>query len=356
MKGIDRNQTPLQRDGGQDREIHHGMKPVFLYTMTAGLGDMIVMSTLAESIEAAIPGSSVLFVHRGNPHTGLWTGDAGSGRFYNVFSGVELRKLAARLRACRAAGSTIFGLQMAPGSLQGFFFFSLLKRLGLLHYVVDFNLINADIITPPRGDYILDLHLNQVAELTRLPVPPQPCPVLPAGRKRSGKGRVIGLHPWSRRGHLESFVWQKEKWLELVRLLLSEYPDAEAVVFGKDDGFDSFRSFLQRELGTERVTFSASANVPQLIDTIGGLDLLVSVNTAVVHIGYLLATPTVILCGPSLDLWVPKGPSVRTVRDEEAIFQAPDSYVEDPGFGTIQRINVQQVANACRELLGAHEQ
>jgi ADP-heptose:LPS heptosyltransferase len=245
---------------------------------------------------------------------------------------------------------------MAPGSLQGFLFFSLLKRLGLLHYVVDFNLINADIITPPRGDYILDLHLNQVADLTRLPVPRQPCPIVRRGARRSGKGRVIGLHPWSRRGHQESFVWQKEKWLEIVRLLLSQYADAEVVVFGKDDGFDSFSSFLKADLGSERLVFTPSANVPQLVETIAGLDLLVSVNTAVVHIGHGLATPMVILCGPSLDLWVPKGDSVRAVRDAEAIFQAPDSYLEDPRFCTIQRINVQQVAAACRELLGAYEE
>jgi hypothetical protein len=82
---------------------------------------------------------------------------------------VDFSGLIAKLRRQKQQGRLIFGIPMAPGSLQAFFFFWILKKLGALTYIVDFNLINADVLTPPRRRYIFDRHLAQAAELFQHP-------------------------------------------------------------------------------------------------------------------------------------------------------------------------------------------
>ena len=329
------------------------IKPLLLYTMTSGLGDYIVLGDLIEKIERLVPNAHCLIVHRGNPHVGLWPGIDHESKFFSIFSIKELLRLAHTVSSYRKAGYKVFGLQMAPGSIQGFLFYRLLKILGLVDYIVDFNLINADIITPPVGNYILDLHLNQVGELLQIEVPMQfyelqlPLKRFARTEVRKNESLHIGIHPWSRRGHLSSFVWPFEKWLEVVRHVLSEYKDCRITVLGRDKGFSDFEKYILENTGDEkeRFTFSYSNSVNELIDTIGEIDVLLTVNTAVVHIGYALKKAMIILNGPSLDLWVPKGDNIFVVRDDKALFQASDKWEEDGSFGSVGRIDVQDVIN-----------
>lgn len=337
----------------------HSLKPVFVYTMTVGLGDVVVLNSLASSIEDIIPDSICQIFHRGNPHTKLWSQYCSTERYTEIYRIQELFQGISRLRRYRAEGRTVFGLQMAPGSLQGFFFFTVLKKLGALDFVVDFNLINADIITPPRGSYILDMHLNQIADITGIDIPSElhnlrlPSGLLTPGRNKKRNSKTIGIHPWSRRGHLKSFVWQDEKWLELVRSMLNREDVEKVIIFGKDKHFEKFTLWLKNELSdnTDKLQLMPSSSVTELISTISSLDLLISVNTAVVHIGYAIGTPMVVLCGPSLDLWVPKGKFIKEIRDEDALFQASDKWINDSRFGSIQRIKLEKVIEACQELV-----
>jgi hypothetical protein len=326
--------------------------------MTSGLGDFMILGDLIRKIEKRIPGSHCLLIHRNNPHVRLWPGDDGATRFFSISSLKELNRFRHCLAAYRKSGHTVFGLQMAPGSLQGFLLYRFLKRCGLLDYIVDFNLINADIITPPKGAYILDLHLNQVAELLQIDFP-QECYQLELPIQRSSHSeilpigqRIIGVHPWSRRGHLSSFVWPFEKWLNLIIPILSEYPDCQVKIIGRDRSFDAFKVFLRENIGAskERLVFAYSNSVEELVAAIEGLDSLITVNTAVVHIGYALRKQMFILNGPSLDLWVPKGRNIHVIRDKKALFQASDKWEEDGNFGSISRIDVDDV----RAALSAH--
>jgi hypothetical protein len=327
------------------------IKPLLVYTMTSGLGDFIVLGDLVGKIEVLIPGARCLIVHRDNPHVRLWPGTDVNDRFFSIFSVGELSRFAHSLSAYRKAGYTVFGLQMAPGSIQGFIFYRFLKRFGLVDYIVDFNLINADVITPPKGEYILDLHLNQVGELLQIEIPPALYELrLPVAAshpvKASGdKVRTIGIHPWSRRGHIRSFVWSFEKWEQLIRHLLREYENCNVVVFGRDKSFDEFKRFISDNVDNtdERISFSYSNSVGELVNTIENLDYLITVNTAVVHIGYALRKQMTILNGPSLDLWVPKGRNIYVIRDKQALFQASDKWEEDGNFGSIDRIEVSDV-------------
>ena len=128
------------------------MKSLLLYTMTSGLGDFIVMSDLMRKVERLIPETRCMIAHRGNPHVNLWSYDPPYKRFFNVYQPNQLSKLILTLKKAKKNNFTIFGLQMAPGSIQGFLFHLFLKKLKALDFIVDFNLINADIITPAKGN------------------------------------------------------------------------------------------------------------------------------------------------------------------------------------------------------------
>ena len=337
--------------GGFMTENAVPIRPLLVYTMTSGLGDLIVMGDLMLKIEKLHPSAECLIVHRANPHTGILTSGSPSRRFFNVYSVAEMVSFRKTLREFQARGYVNFGLQMAPGSLQGFLFYALLKRLGLIEYIVDFNLVNADIITAPRGDYILELHLNQFAQLLSIPLPAD-CyrlnlPLSPALAKEGrGHGKVVGVHPWSRRGHLKNFVWQDEKWLAVISHLVSLESVERVVVFGRDPAFDGFCDLIRSSGLDGKVSFSYSNSVQELIDTVETFDCLVSVNTSVVHIGYSLGKDMVVLCGPSLDIWTPKAANIRVLRDQKALFQASDKWVGDQRFGSIARIEVAEVLAA----------
>jgi hypothetical protein len=330
-------------------------RALLLYTMTSGLGDYIVMGDLMHKVETLVPKAKCLMAHRGNPHVNLWPYDNPSERFFDVYKPHQLLRLVTRLRKARKEGYTIFGLQMAPGSVQGFFFHSCLKRLKALDFIVDFNLINADIITPPRGDYILDLHLNQVGDLLKLQIPDEfyklSLPVRYDRSPQSGKATgkfLIGIHPWSRRGHLPCFVWPFDKWLDVVRFLLAESRN-KIVIFGRDKKFDDLRNFLERNLeSSKNVEFRFCNHVWEVIETVRQLDLLISVNTSVVHIGYALDKRMIVLCGPSLNLWTPKGGNIFVVRDRRALFEGADKCGREEWFPLVERIDVEDVVHVFK--------
>ena len=335
-----------------------GKKIKLLYTMTNGLGDYIVLGDLMRKAENRIPGLECTIIHRANPHIKLWEYDDRDNRFCNVYSMGEMAALIGGLKKARREGSVVFGLQMALGSLQGFFMYSVLKKLGAVDYIVDFNLINADIITPPKGEYILELHLNQLKDLLGadfgqdaygldLPVKMEELPPL----TDKGPGVTVGLHPWSRRGHLPCFTWPYEKWADVVRYILGR-EGMKIKVFGKDKKFNAFKDYLKKEFGEPpALTFEYSHTVKDLIKTVSSLDLLVGVNTSVVHIGYALGRKMVILSGPSLNIWTPKGPEIRVVYDEEAAFKGSDKFIDDDAFPSASRIRQDKVLGAIKELL-----
>jgi len=334
------------------------VKPLLLYTMTSGLGDYIIMGDLMRKVEKLVPEARCLIAHRGNPHVKLWPYDSLHKRFFNVYQPHQILRLILTLKKARREGYTVFGLQMAPGSVQGFFFHFFLKRIKALDFIVDFNLINADIITPPCGNYILDLHLNQVKELFKIRIPEEFYHLeLPIKNLKFSNTSIekdenkvkIGIHPWSRRGHLPCFVWPFEKWLDVIKFLLQNRQN-EIIIFGKDKRFGKFKNYIHSKLGetAKQIRFKLCNSVMELVNIIKQMDLILSVNTAVVHIGYALNKKMIILCGPSLDIWTPKGKDIYIVRDEDALFQGADKWVKDKRFRSVEKIEVERVINAIR--------
>jgi len=264
--------------------------------------------------------------------------------------------LLARLRRKKQEGRLIFGIAMAPGSLQAFGFFWLLKKLGALSYIVDFNLNNADILTPPRRRYIYDRHLAQAAELfqrsdwtedTAMPL----AIVHPAITKRNSRRR-IGFFPWSGRSWLPEFQWPEARWLELAKLILKN-PGNEIVLLGKDEGLARFEGALRAQLPEEmrsRFLSRLASSVQDLVTSLQEMDLLITLNTSALHLGHALKLPLVALCGSSAEFWLPEGDHVRLVRDNRGVLPPSDKGYHDPLQPSLQRIEVTAVYAAYDEL------
>lgn len=337
----------------------NGIKPLLLYTMTAGLGDYIVMGDLMKKVESLVSGSRCLMAHRKNPHATLWGYDAPQERFFDMYKPAQVFRLISKLKKAKKDGFTVFGLQMAPGSVQGFFFHSFLKKIGTLDFIVDFNLINADIITPPRGDYILDLHLNQIKKLFRVDIPDHfyhlEIPIkaeYSASAHNNDSKKKIGIHPWSRRGDLSSFIWPFKNWLEIIEFLMSR-PEHEVIIFGRDKRFAEFKNYVQSKLkfSASQVIFAPCNSVEELIKLITSLDLVLTVNTSAAHIGYALDKKMIILCGPSLDIWTPKGEGICNIYDQQAFFPGSDKFIPDDRFPAVSKIRTESILPALSLLL-----
>ncbi len=329
------------------------IKNIFVFTMTAGLGDALIMGDLMHKIEKIVPNSRCLMIHRASPHIKIWTGDQDLNRFYNIFELLQMTSLTQQLRNYRRSGAVVFAHQMAPGSYQGFFLYSLLKRLKAIDYIVDFNLINADIVIPVEGNYILDIHLNQIKRL--LKIDSFPLEVfkleLPFSTDNVEKNNdVIGIHPWSRRGG-PCFTWEWSKWLSVITFILQH--NKKLVIFGKDKQFFSFQDWVTKQLTAEltsNLSFVPSESVEHMVKQIAAFSGILSVNTATVHIGYGLNKKMVILNGPSLDLWVPKGNDIVSIYDTQAKFPGNDSLANHHDFPQVSRIDVNDVIAGIKKI------
>jgi ADP-heptose:LPS heptosyltransferase len=277
-------------------------------------------------------------------------------RFFNIASIKGFFGLVAKLRRQKQEGHLIFGIPMAPGSLQAFSFFWILKKLGALTHIVDFNLINADILTPPRRRYIFDRHLAQAAELFQHPEwrgdIGMPLAIACPAITKNGSGRRIGFFSWSGRNWLPEFQWPESRWLDLAKLILKN-PGFEIALLGKDTDFARFEQSLRSQLPEEmrrRLIPLPAASVQALVASLRELDCLITLNTSALHLAHALKLPTVVLCGSSAEFWLPEGDHVRIVRDTKGVLPPSDQYHHDPLQPSLQRIEVAEVYSAFEEL------
>jgi ADP-heptose:LPS heptosyltransferase len=325
-----------------------------VYTMYHHLGDFVVMGGLLRKFDLLGVEFESLVAHRHSPHVCHFDGET-AGRFVDVGSPAGLVRLRRMLRERRRAGRLVVGVPMAPGSLQAFAFFWMLKKLGAVDYIVDFNLINADILTPPRRRYIFDRHLAQAAEIFKRPewLDDESMPLAMACPPILPRGPVpqIGFFPWSGRSGLPEFRWPEARWADLANRILSA-SDATLVLLGKDERFVPFEQAVRAQLPPEmqaRFIARPAASVPALVDDLCGVAGLVTLNTSALHLAHALKLPAVALCGSTADFWLPEAAHIRIVRDSTGVLPASDRRVHDPLQPSLQHIPVDDVARACRE-------
>lgn len=355
---IDENSKPqvdLQAGALFSRGKLDGKRVTVVYTMHHHLGDFVVIGGLLKKFDLLEVEFESLVAHRHSLHVSCFEGKA-QDRFFNIADIGGLLGLIAKLRRQKQQGRLIFGIPMAPGSLQAFFFFWILKKLGALTYIVDFNLVNADVLTPPRRRYIFDRHLAQAAELFQHPEwlekTDMPLAMACPAATGSKSNRRIGFFPWSGRSRLPEFQWPDSHWLDLAKLILKE-PGFEIALLGKDDGLARFEQALRSRLPEEmrrRFVSSPAASVPALVASLRELDGIITLNTSALHLAHALKLPLVALCGSSAEFWLPEGDHVRIVRDIGGVLPPSDQYRHDPLQPSLQRIEVAEVYSAFEEL------
>jgi ADP-heptose:LPS heptosyltransferase len=325
--------------------------------MTSGLGDFIVLGDVIRKTESCCPGARCLIAHRGNPHVALWNNDDPAKRFFDIYKPGQYLKLVFELYAARREKFIVFGLQMAPGSLQGFLFHSLLKKIRAVDYIVDFNLINADIITPPKGAYILDMHLHQLQDLLKVHFPKKDFSLsLPFTIEESERTSTstnsktkIGIHPWTRLDH-PSRIWPFKNWAKTIeKVTINSEGKFQFVIFGKDKSFSAFRQYLLNSLEInclKHITFIPADSVKQYIATIEALDIVLTVSTSTVPIGYALNKKMVILGAATLDLWIPQKDGIVCLYDTDSLFPPSDSFQQSRYFPSVNSIPVEHVVEA----------
>jgi ADP-heptose:LPS heptosyltransferase len=332
-----------------------GRQVTVVYTMFHHLGDFVVLGGLLKKFDLLKVEFESLVAHQNSTYVSSFDGDA-QGRFFNIATIGGLFRLIAKLRQQKKQGRLIFGIPMAPGSIQAFCFFWILKKLGALTYIVDFNLINADIITPPRRRYLFDRHLAQAAELfkhaewmedTSMPL----AFALPAGT-RSPSVRQIGFFPWSGRSWLPEFQWPESHWTALAKMIF-DTTDVEIVLLGKDKKFTQFEQRLRSQLTDQmqkRFVARPSASIEALAASLREMDGIITLNTSALHLAHALKLPTIALCGSSAEFWLPEADHVQLVRDTKGVLPPSDQYHHDPLQPSLQNIEVEEVYAAFKQL------
>lgn len=123
------------------------------------------------------------------------------------------------------------------------------------------------------------------------------------------------LHPWSGgyMGHVKE--WRDDRWVELAREL-SERRGLLILVSGGASDVARSQALVRRmnSAACDARCIAGEHSLVELADVLVASDVVVSVNTGVMHLAALLGAPTVSLEGPvALHRWGPLGPRVRSV-------------------------------------------
>jgi heptosyltransferase-3 len=154
------------------------------------------------------------------------------------------------------------------------------------------------------------LGLNPVAE---------PAINLPSAVLRSSLdgGRQIVFHPWASGDRASFREWPQERWVELG----SRLSDAETTILITGGPSDVDRCVqLQENLvvsGIRAETLCGRSDLRSVAVRLQTVDLVVSVNTGLMHLAAIVGAPTVSLNGPTAThRYGPVGPRVTSVEPE----------------------------------------
>jgi len=182
----------------------------------------------------------------------------------------------------------------------------------------------------------------------------RPPGILPRSRLRDRP--VAVFHPWSGgyMGHVKQ--WAEERWVELAHSLYVARRMHVLVSGGPGDA-DKSRALANRiaAAGGAGHSIAGDFTLAELADVFASSDVVVSVNTGVMHLAALLGVPTVSLEGPAAaHRWGPVGPRVRSVAST-----VPGSGYLDLGFeydghrlDAMDGVSVSATLGAIDELLG----
>jgi heptosyltransferase I len=162
-------------------------------------------------------------------------------------------------------------------------------------------------------------NLARAIAVTRFDAPSLRAPGCVAHDRFSERHFAV-FHPWSGGYMGRVKEWRDDRWVELAAELYRRR-GLRILVSGSANDVDRSVALVRRMNSARREARSIAGeySLVELADVLSASDVVVSVNTGVMHLAALLGAPTVSLEGPvALHRWRPIGPHVRSVVSEFA--------------------------------------
>lgn len=204
-------------------------------------------------------------------------------------------------------------------------------------------------------------YLNLVSRLTGMPVPERPRIRLAVARKgRQGADRIlaetglssgaplVGFNPGAAYGPAK--CWPEERWVELGKALCRRFQGCRIAILGTDRERESF-AFMAEEIGSGAVSLAGRTSLSEAMGVIERLDILITNDSGLMHIGAGLGTPLVAIFGSTNP--VTTGPwSDRAVVVRHELPCSPCLKRTCPeDFECMKAISADEVVSAAESLL-----
>ena len=175
----------------------------------------------------------------------------------------------------------------------------------------------------------------------------------PDAGDRIPSGRFIVFHPWASGFRSWQREWPAERWVELAKCL--SVPERSVLVTGApaDEDRAQLLCLRLRSQGVPAGPFIGRGGLGEVARLLKHAQMLISVNTGIMHLGAILGVPTISLNGPTAaHRWGPRGPRVANVCPSDGSGGFLDlgfEYRGHPG-GVMEKISVDDVLKAVRRL------
>jgi ADP-heptose:LPS heptosyltransferase len=211
-----------------------------------------------------------------------------------------------------------------------------------------------DKAVPHRGDcHELDnLHRftrslgAQTASAPRLLIPDGPLPEV-VSRER----KVIAFHAWATGTLRHLREWPDDRWADLAEQLMT--PERTFVLTGSPADEPRCHALCQKiaARGIPVKTLIGRNGIAEVARALQQVEMLVSVNTGIMHLGAILGVPTVALNGPNAaNRWGPLGPYVANVQTRDGSGGFLDLGFEFHGRDVMGNISIENVIFAVQQL------
>jgi ADP-heptose:LPS heptosyltransferase len=167
-----------------------------------------------------------------------------------------------------------------------------------------------------------------------------------ASRDAASNGSLVVLHTGAAN---ESYLWNEDGWLEVARELRAR--GAGALAFKAGPAEESAASALAAKVGGP-AAFAAALPLLETFALIAAADLVVSLDTAPVHIAATMGTPVVALYGPGdASMWRPLGVPYRAVEAEAPCRGCKSARCFQDKHYCMEAITPRAVVEAATELM-----
>jgi heptosyltransferase III len=191
---------------------------------------------------------------------------------------------------------------------------------------------------------------SQFAPAPRLSIPPGPIPEVLAHCDR-----VVVFHAWASGTRAWLREWPEASWIELAQRLKT--PGRVFLLTGSPADELRCDSFLRslHDHGIPARILIGRHGIDEVARVLAHAELLVSVNTGIMHLGAILGVPTIALNGPTaVRRWGALGPCVANLSPPDGSGGFLDLGFEYPrrATGVMHNITPAEVADAAHRLLG----